>query len=309
MKNEYFLDENQLKNDLDRIKEVFNTRSILEEKYSNSNIQKYYKYSSKAYDLFHSKDGAVHMAINYDGVFNQKGYYQQANEISEEVEDHFHVLELGSGKGFNSLALAKQNNNATFKGIDISETHLDYANKKAKDMPNLSFKYGDFQNINYEDNTFDIVFGIEAVCYSEDMEQLLKEVYRVLKVGGKFIVYDGFRYSDYENETPIIKESVALCEKAMVADEFNHLKEWLDVSQKIGYHIDENKDISMDVMPNLKRLYRASRKFYKNKTIAKVVNTVFPSIMVKNSIAGILMAYTIMLRKHSYNKIIMSKKE
>ena len=75
-----------------------------------------------------------------------------------------------------------------------------------------------------------------------------------------------------------------------------------------GYQIDENKDISMDVMPNLKRLYRASRKFYKNKTIAKVINTVFPSIMVKNSIAGILMAYTIMLRKHSYNKIIMSKK-
>lgn len=308
MKNEYFLDKNQLKNDLNRIKEVFNTRSILEEKYSNSNIQKYYKYSSKAYDLFHSKDGAVHMAINYDGVFNQDGYYQQANEISEHVGDQFQVLELGSGKGFNSLSLAQNNSNATFKGIDISKTHLDYANKKAKNMSNLSFNYGDFQNINYEDNSFDIVFGIEAVCYSENMEQLLKEVYRVLKVGGKFIIYDGFRFSDSENEAPLIKESIALCEKAMVADKFNHLTEWLDVSQKIGYQIDENKDISMDVMPNLKRLYRASHKFYKNKMIAQVVNTVFPSIMVKNSIAGILMAYTIMLRKHSYNRVVMRKK-
>lgn len=308
MKNEYFLDEIQLENDLNRIKEVFDTTSILEEKYSNLNIQKYYQYSSKAYDLFHSKDGAVHMAINYDGVFNTDGYYQQANEISDEVGDNFHVLELGSGKGFNSIALAQKNSNATFKGIDISKTHLDHANKKAKNLANLSFNYGDFQHINYDDNTFDVVFGIEAVCYSEDMEQLLKEVYRVLKVGGKFIVYDGFRFSNFESETELIKESITLCEKAMVADEFNHITAWINVSEKIGYHIEENKDISMDVMPNLKRLYRASHKFYKNKTIAKIVNTVFPSIMVKNSIAGILMAYTIMLRKHSYNKVIMIKK-
>ncbi len=309
MNNEYFLNEDQLKKDLERIKEVFNTDSILKETYSNSTIQKYYKYSSKAYDRFHSKDGAVHMAINYDNKFDPDGYYQQAIEISEEVKSGFNVLELGSGKGFNSLTLAQKNPDASFKGIDISKTHLDYANRKAKEVSNLSFEYGDFQNINYDDNTFDIVFGIEAVCYSEDMVQLLKEVHRILKVGGKFIVYDGFRFANYEQETPFMQECISLCEKAMVADEFNDLTDWINESEKIGYHMDENKDISMDVMPNLRRLHKASHLFLKKKSIAKIVNAIFPSIMVKNSIAGILMAYTIMLRKHSYNKVVMSKKQ
>lgn len=130
MKNEYFTKEQNIQADLIEIKRVFNVKSIKTEKFHTSSIQKYYNSSSKAFELFHSKDGAVHMAINYDHVYNEIGYRTQATEISKQVLPNQSILEIGCGKGYNISILAEKHKKSFFTGIDISKKHLEFAKKK-----------------------------------------------------------------------------------------------------------------------------------------------------------------------------------
>ncbi|AOR29003.1 methyltransferase [Formosa sp. Hel1_33_131] len=307
MDNKHFQKEDNLLNDLISIKNVFNLNSFKKQKIDDSIIKKYYKYSSLAFSLFHSKEGSVHMAINYDGIYNIEGYYTQAVEISHLVKKNNKVLELGCGKGFNSKILAEKHNFSKFYGIDISETQLNYAKKKEKQFDNLNFNYGSFQDIPFNDNSFDIVFAVETLCHSENIEILMKEVNRILKKGGKFIIYDAFRVTDIEGKSHLMKESVSLCEKALAVNKFHKISYWIEVSKIKGFEINTNEDKSLAIMPNLKRLYKGSKKYLKNKFLAKMILLCLPSYLVRNSISGIIMPYTIMKKTHSYNKIIMTK--
>lgn len=306
MENNYFVEEDHFKNDLKRIKDVFNTSLLLKQKMDNVKIKNYYKYSSFAYHLFHSKEGSVHLAINYDGVFNPEGHSKQAREIGNFIKNKDNVLELGCGKGFNSILLAEKYKSSKFYGIDISKTQLNYAKRKEKNFHNLKFYRGDFQNLShFHSNSFDLIFGVEALCYAENVDTLLKEVNRVLKKGGKFIIYDAFRVSTLQNNFE--KENISLCEKAMAVNQFHLISYWLNMAQSNCFKIDINNDISYAIMPNLKRLYRGSKKYLKNKILAKIILFSLPSYVVKNAISGILMPYNVMRGTLRYHKIIMTK--
>lgn len=308
MNNDYFTQEETLKEYLNKIEKVFNTNSIVNEDINKSKIQKYYHDSNIGYNLVHSKEGSVHMALNYDGVFNEDGYYQQVREISEHIKKTSNVLELGCAKGFNSFFLANNNKTSSFNGIDISKKHLSYAKKKSKNLDNLNFNYGDFHVLNFENESFDLVFELEAVCHTDKPEVVLKEVHRVLKKGGEFILYDGFRTKDFDKLSDLQKKSASLIEKTMAVNNGHNIDEWLNIAKSIGFEVTKNDDISLAIMPNLKRFYRLARKYFKYNLLSKLILAVMPKNLIKNTIAGLLMPFSIMQKAQSYNRIVLTKK-
>ena len=71
----------------------------------------------------------------------------------------------------------------------ICEKNLDkYINVSEQNYTNTSFK----------DNTFDVIYGLESICYANKKE-FLKEAYRILKPNGTLIILDGFN-SKEKNE-------------------------------------------------------------------------------------------------------------
>lgn len=308
MDNNYFKSEEILQEYLNKIERVFNTDSIIKEDIGKSKIQKYYRDSNLGYNLVHSKDGSVHMALNYDGIFNENGYYQQAKEIETHQKPNFKILELGCGKGFNSSYLASSNPGSTYFGIDISDKHLSYAQKRSENLTNLNFLYGDFHSLEFDDNTFDIVFELESVCHSDDPKTVLGEVHRVLKTGGKFILYEGFRTTTYEAATSIQKKSALLIEKTMAVNTGHNIKEWLKIAESLGFETTLNDDISLAIMPNLKRFHRLARKYFKNYFLSKFILALLPKNLIKNTIAGLLMPFSIMQNVQSYNRIVLTKR-
>lgn len=307
MNNDYFKSEEKLEEYLGKIESIFDTNSIINENIDKSKIQKYYHDSNLGYNLVHSKEGSVHMAINYDGTFNDDGYYQQVREINEHLKPEFKVLELGCGKGFNSFYLASKNKSSKFYGIDISNKHLNYAKKKADTLNNLNFNYGDFHSLNFDDGVFDVVFELESVCHSDNPEIVLSEVNRVLKTGGRFILYEGFRTSDFSKLSQTQKKSASLIEKTMAVNAGHNVSEWLEIAKKAGFSVEQNDDISLAIMPNLKRFHRLARKYFKYKAFSKVVLALFPKNLIKNTVAGLLMPFSIMQKTQSYNRIILTK--
>lgn len=309
MENKFFENQQSLSELLYQIERTFNTKAILSENINKTKIQKYYRESNLGYNLVHSKEGSVHMAINYDGVFSQDGYYQQVKEISEHIANQqLNVLELGCGKGFNSTYLAKAFPSSRFLGIDITERHLRYAKKKAKTIENLNFQKGDFHFLELKDASIDLVFELEAVCHTDKPEVVLAEVFRVLKPGGKFILYEGFRTENYSDQSEIQQRAAVLIEKTMAVNYGHNINEWLKIAEQSGFELFQNDDISLAIMPNLKRFHRLALKFFESRLLSRILKGLLPKNLIKNTVAGSLMPFSIMQKTQSYNRIVLVKK-
>lgn len=309
MKKEIVVDIAQLDGYLNKIDIIFPIQNLIKNKIGLKKIKGYYRDSYSGYKYLHSKEGAVHMALNYNGTFDDDGFYAQANEISTIIESSGiqNVLELGCGKGFNSIYLAKKKTNVKFTGIDITDKHLLTANSKSQDIGNLEFCYGDFHDLDFQDATFDLIFELEAICHASNMKKVLAEIYRVLKPGGQFVLYDGFKEEGYENLSENLKKAAIIAEKSMAVNNFEKIDDWLEIASATGFKIKTVNELSEAIMPNLGKFQLRARKYYKYRILSRVFLKILPKDLVMNSIAGLLMPFTVHHNAHGYYKIILEK--
>ncbi len=120
------------------------------------------------------------------------------------------ALDIGTGTGKVLKTLKDKYPNGNYYGIDISKEMM------SKIDPSLGFNLSvsKIENLaSFEDNFFDIVTARMVLHHSEDLEKASKEVYRVLKPGGKFIVCEG---------NPPDRHSVAFYEEMFKYKEDRH---------------------------------------------------------------------------------------
>lgn len=101
------------------------------------------------------------------------------------------ILDLGCGAGRTTINMYK-NGYKNIIGLDISDSFIDYAKKYClKNNLNVDFILGDATKLEYKDETFDAVIfsynGMQCIPGKKNRDNVLKEVYRVLKPGGVYI--------------------------------------------------------------------------------------------------------------------------
>jgi glycosyltransferase involved in cell wall biosynthesis/ubiquinone/menaquinone biosynthesis C-methylase UbiE len=109
------------------------------------------------------------------------------------------VLDLACGEGYGSLMLSEEA--VEVRGIDIDEATIRHASSKYL-KENLKFLKGSITDIPIEgDKIFDVVVCFEALEHIEEHDKLLKEVKRLLKADGMFIVStpNKYLYTDQPN--------------------------------------------------------------------------------------------------------------
>ena len=97
------------------------------------------------------------------------------------------VLDIATGTGDIAFLYAKKSKHVT--GIDFTPEMIELANKRRKSQ-NPEFYVGDALNLQFEDNSFDIIsisFGIRNV---DDIRQALREMHRVLNRKGKVVILE-----------------------------------------------------------------------------------------------------------------------
>ena len=110
------------------------------------------------------------------------------------------VLDIGCGGGANLLRLAKLAARGTVCGIDISECSLECSRKKVREYiaeGRCQVKYGSAEEIPFPDGFFAVVTAFETVYFWKDMAAALREVRRVLREDGLFMVVND--QSDAQN--------------------------------------------------------------------------------------------------------------
>ena len=105
------------------------------------------------------------------------------------IDKNYTVLDLGCGGGRNiEYFLTKADK---VYGLDHSETSVKMAseiNKKAIDTGRCKILVGDVKSLPFEDESIDIVTAFETIYFWDDIEKCFKEIYRVLKNGGQFLI-------------------------------------------------------------------------------------------------------------------------
>ncbi len=94
------------------------------------------------------------------------------------------ILDLGCGKGYLSYEFVKRKNKVL--AIDGSESMLNHAKTK-NSHPNLKYVLSDLQNLKINQK-FDLVFAINSLVHIKTLEPILKEIRKLLKKNGKFIL-------------------------------------------------------------------------------------------------------------------------
>ena len=104
------------------------------------------------------------------------------------------VLDYGCGAGENSVLIASHGGRSV--GVDISPELLSLAEKRLElhDCDSYEFKEGSAHELPLEDESVDVVFGM-AILHHLDLSLSSKEVFRVLKKGGRAIFLEPVRNS------------------------------------------------------------------------------------------------------------------
>lgn len=93
------------------------------------------------------------------------------------------ILDFGCGSGFFVKELQKAGHFSCW-GVDISEDAIKFG--ELRGTKNLSVL--DSHKLNFKDNSFDIVLSMDVLEHLEDESWAIKEIERILKPKGKFIV-------------------------------------------------------------------------------------------------------------------------
>lgn len=98
------------------------------------------------------------------------------------------ILDVGCGTGTFMTMVLEEKPQVKGYGIDFSNEMLKIASTKVPKRTKLI--HGMAEELPYENKKFDLVVMIDSFGYFGDPKQAIKEVYRVLKPGGKLVMAD-----------------------------------------------------------------------------------------------------------------------
>lgn len=167
-------------------------------------ISKEYYDSSDADVFYYSVWGGedIHIGIYDDNetdimtasLKTVKTMTRQLNNITPSSK----ILDIGAGYGGAARYLAKEFN-CRIDCLNLSKKQNKRNEEKNKELglqDRIKVFYGNFEELPFEDNTYDIVWSEDAILHSGQKKQVIKEVARVLKTGGEFIFTDPMQSDD-----------------------------------------------------------------------------------------------------------------
>lgn len=152
---------------------------------------------------------------------NKKMYQAVVSRISNEKN----ILDIGYGNGYLIEKMYKKSG-ARIVGIDISNDMKIAATKRNQlgvDKGDIELLIGDCCNLQFDDNSFDIVTTVNTIYFWKDTVQGLREILRVLNEDGVF--YNVVYSKEYFAKTPYTKEIYKVFDKS----------EYIEFGKKAGF--------------------------------------------------------------------------
>lgn len=177
-------------------------------------VKAYYDSSQWIYKLF-CYNGALSMHHGFwhkdtktiqEAMTNEDQFIMDLAKINSESR----VLDAGCGVGGTAIAIAKKTR-ANIVGVTLSLKQAKLAQRYAirnNVRNNTEFAVQDYAQMDFRDNSFDVIYGIESLCHGYPKLGFLKEAFRLLKPGGILVIADG-----YTSRPPTTEKEIEITER------------------------------------------------------------------------------------------------
>lgn len=156
------------------------------------------------------------------------------------------VLDVGCGVGGPAREIAKFTG-AQIVGLNNNDYQIEratgYAQKEGL-AGQVGFVKGDFMQMSFPDATFDAVYAIEATVHAPSLEAIYKEIYRVLKPGGVFGVYEWLMTDNYNNDDPHHREIRLGIEQGDGISNMEKIEVGVKAFKAAGFEMQVNEDLA-----------------------------------------------------------------
>ena len=239
--------------------------------------------------------------------------YYGCGLVAPDVLEGMRILDLGSGSGRDCYLLAQLVGETGYVlGVDMTDAQLEVANQHLEwhrekfgyAASNVEFIKGYIEKLdelNLEDNSFDIVISNCVINLSTDKQAVLNEVYRVLKPGGEFYFSDV--YTDRRVPQALVKDPILYGECLSGAFYWNDFQ---NLAKSSGFTdprlvedrplVIENKQIE-DLIGHID-FFSATYRLWKIDGLEPACEDYGQAVVYQGSIVGREAAY--LLDKHHY---------
>ncbi|MDW3192345.1 MAG: class I SAM-dependent methyltransferase [Cytophagales bacterium] len=163
----------------------------------------YYEKAGPDYEEW-SPNFNMHFGYYQKGMnpFNREQMLQNMNDVVLKLlkidpTSSATLVDMGCGLGATMRYATSTYPDLTCKGVTLvpwQKQQADQLNTMSSKFRNIEILIEDYKKTSIPANSVDHVIAIESGCYAEEVNKapLLREIHRILKPGGSFVMADGF---------------------------------------------------------------------------------------------------------------------
>jgi arsenite methyltransferase len=143
------------------------------------------------------------------------------------------VLDLGSGGGIDVfLASRRVGRSGRVIGLDMTPDMVRGATDNAAKMKldNVEFKLGEIEHIPMDPQSVDVIMSNCVICLSPDKESVFREMFRVLRPGGRLAIADEVALTPFSNEEKSDPDKWCKCIAGAVTE-----TEYTGMLERVGF--------------------------------------------------------------------------
>ena len=173
------------------------------------------------------------------------------------ISEQHHILDVGCGLGGAArFVSSKYNNRVT--GIDLTQEYIDTGKvlcEWVKLENSVTLHQGNATSMPFQDESFDGGYMLHVGMNIEDKDLLFKEIFRVLRKGANFGIYDVMRIEEGELAFPVPWATDKSTSKLATP------KRYMQALNNAGFEVSKEKnrrDFALEFFSNLREKLEAS---------------------------------------------------
>lgn len=127
--------------------------------------------------------------------FRRFAYRRMAADAARSAPEAGAVLDIGTGPGVMLVELHRSRPDLELTGVDLSADMVEHAKRNLGDR--ASVRLADVAELPFEAERFDLVVASYSVHHWEDPAAGAAEIARILRPGGRLLIYD-FEHAPYD---------------------------------------------------------------------------------------------------------------
>jgi sterol 24-C-methyltransferase len=192
---------------------------------------------------------SFHFAPRYKGEDFNASIVRHEHFLASKLglSDKVRVLDVGCGVMGPARNIARVSG-AHITGLTINHHQVGRCktlNNQSTVAHLLDVKQGDFMNIPFDDNSFDKMYAIEALCHAPNVVDIYKQILSKLKPGGKACFYEWAMTDKYDPANPVHVKSKEMIEYGNSITKLVTTKEIDQAIIEAGFVKEETIDLAL----------------------------------------------------------------